>query len=202
MSALNIEQALPFVAWSRIWSPLTPDAERVEAWKSLGLPGSWASVEPEFWRTFQIGAPTPPVPLILHAALGRGGGQAREDWMRVVAHLGLRWSEHRLQPDHLGAACEVLACAIARAEPVLTRELCARYLAPWCDMARERLAGGDAVLAALPDRWIHRPWEAPARALAAAGVELGRDYPIPIVDLGQSRADALQRFERLKRGRD
>ena len=57
-------------------------------------------------------------------------------------------------------------------------------------------------LAVLPDRWIHRPWEAPAHVLAAAGVELGRDYPIPIVELGQSRADALERFERLKRGRD
>ncbi len=56
-------------------------------------------------------------------------------------------------------------------------------------------------IAALPDRWVHRPWQAPQKVLAAAGLQLGRDYPAPIVDLGGSRADALQRFERLKRGR-
>lgn len=142
MSAADVERALPWVAWSRIWSPLAPDAERDAAWQGLDLPGTWSDAEPAFWQTFHVGAPVPPVPLILHSALGRDGGQAREDWMRVVTHLGLRWSEHRLQPDHLGAACEVLACTIARGEPVLTRELCARYLLPWCDVARERL--GDA----------------------------------------------------------
>lgn len=144
---------MPFVAWSRIWSPLSSDAEREEAWQSLDLPDDWKSVEPEFWQSFQIGAPAPPVPLILHSALGRDGGQAREEWMRVIAHLGLRWSEHRLQPDHLGAACEVLACAIAHSEHVLTRELCARYLRPWCDVARERLGAAGGPLAALPDRF-------------------------------------------------
>ena len=32
-------------------------------------------------------------------------------------------------------------------------------------------------LAALPDRFIHRPWEAAPLELQAAGVRLGRDYP-------------------------
>lgn len=46
-------------------------------------------------------------------------------------------------------------------------------------------------LAALPDRWIHAPWEAPTSVLAAAGIELGRDYPEPIVDHAEARERAL-----------
>jgi deoxyribodipyrimidine photo-lyase len=46
-------------------------------------------------------------------------------------------------------------------------------------------------LARLPDQYIHRPFEAPASVLAAAGVELGTNYPHPIVDHGQARLEAL-----------
>ncbi|HEX9207121.1 MAG TPA: deoxyribodipyrimidine photo-lyase [Steroidobacteraceae bacterium] len=53
-------------------------------------------------------------------------------------------------------------------------------------------------LAALPDEWIHRPWQAPARVLAAAGVELGSSYPAPIVDLPASRAAALAAYGRIQ----
>jgi deoxyribodipyrimidine photo-lyase len=42
-------------------------------------------------------------------------------------------------------------------------------------------------LAGLPAKLIHRPAEAPARALAAAGVELGKTYPTPIVDHALAR---------------
>lgn len=45
-------------------------------------------------------------------------------------------------------------------------------------------------LASLPDRWIHRPWEAPEGELARAAVVLGRTYPRPIVE----HAFARQRF--------
>jgi deoxyribodipyrimidine photo-lyase len=54
-------------------------------------------------------------------------------------------------------------------------------------------------LARLPDRWIHCPWEAPAAVLADAGVELGRDYPRPIVDFRDSRAAALAAYGSIKR---
>jgi deoxyribodipyrimidine photo-lyase len=37
-------------------------------------------------------------------------------------------------------------------------------------------------LAALPDRYIHAPWQAPANVLAAAGVRLGSNYPRPVVE--------------------
>jgi hypothetical protein len=35
-------------------------------------------------------------------------------------------------------------------------------------------------LCALPDRWIHRPWSAPAQVLAAPGVVLGEHYPLSL----------------------
>jgi deoxyribodipyrimidine photo-lyase len=34
----------------------------------------------------------------------------------------------------------------------------------------------------MQNNWIHRPWQATARALGFAGVELGADYPRPIVE--------------------
>jgi deoxyribodipyrimidine photo-lyase len=47
-----------------------------------------------------------------------------------------------------------------------------------------------------PER-IHRPWEAGADELAAAGVRLGETYPRPIVDHAFARARALSTFEGL-----
>ena len=49
----------------------------------------------------------------------------------------------------------------------------------------------------LPARWVHRPWEAPAAVRAEAGVELGRGYPWPVVDLDASRRDALAVYRSL-----
>lgn len=54
-------------------------------------------------------------------------------------------------------------------------------------------------LAALPDQWLHNPWEAPQQALAAAGVRLGVTYPAPIVDLKASRVRALEAAAALQR---
>jgi deoxyribodipyrimidine photo-lyase len=45
-------------------------------------------------------------------------------------------------------------------------------------------------LGRLPAAHLHTPWLAPSSALQAAGVRLGRDYPMPIVD----HAAARQRF--------
>src|SRR5262249_32599844 len=46
-------------------------------------------------------------------------------------------------------------------------------------------------LAALPPRYIHAPWRAPAAVLAEAGVKLGRTYPEPIIDHAKARARYL-----------
>ncbi len=53
-------------------------------------------------------------------------------------------------------------------------------------------------LALLPDQYLFSPWEAPALILKAAQVELGVDYPKPIVDLKISREKALAAFKSLK----
>ena len=53
-------------------------------------------------------------------------------------------------------------------------------------------------LAGLPDKYLFAPWTAPQAILDAAGVRLGDSYPRPVVDLKQSREDALAAFARLR----
>ncbi|MCG8509546.1 MAG: FAD-binding domain-containing protein, partial [Rhodospirillales bacterium] len=53
-------------------------------------------------------------------------------------------------------------------------------------------------LAALPDAFIHAPFEAPEPVLREAGVDLGRTYPRPIVDHATARAAALAGYEAVK----
>ncbi len=53
-------------------------------------------------------------------------------------------------------------------------------------------------LARLPDRWLPRPWEAPADILQSSGIELGKTYPLPVVDFRQSRERALAGYGELK----
>jgi deoxyribodipyrimidine photo-lyase len=54
-------------------------------------------------------------------------------------------------------------------------------------------------LGRLPSRYIHRPFEAPASVLAAAGVTLGRNYPQPIIDHAFARARALEAFATIRK---
>ncbi len=53
-------------------------------------------------------------------------------------------------------------------------------------------------LAALPDKLIHAPWLARPVDLAAAGVELGKHYPMPVVDHAAAREKTLQRYAVVK----
>ena len=53
-------------------------------------------------------------------------------------------------------------------------------------------------LADLPDRWLHKPWAAPADVLQQAGVTLGETYPKPIVDHDAARRRALDAYERVR----
>ncbi len=53
-------------------------------------------------------------------------------------------------------------------------------------------------LAALPDRWIQQPWAAPAELLAAHDIQLGCDYPRPVVELAAGRQAALAAWEQMK----
>lgn len=54
-------------------------------------------------------------------------------------------------------------------------------------------------LTALPDKYLHKPWQAPAGVLCDAGVKLDGNYPQPIVDLKASRTRALERFGRIRK---
>jgi hypothetical protein len=157
------ETALRFVGWARIWSPVAPRELRVDAWSALGLSGSFGEVEPEYWAAFHVGSPLPAVPLLLHAALGMEGGHVREEWMRVLQFLGLRWQDAALPPDHLAPGCEALAAAIDRGDGVMVAELRGRYLLPWCEHARERLGAEPGRALALAERF-----EADLRALDSA----------------------------------
>jgi deoxyribodipyrimidine photo-lyase len=55
-------------------------------------------------------------------------------------------------------------------------------------------------LARLPAPHVHAPDSAPAAVLEAAGVVLGETYPLPIVDHGLARRQALEAFARIKAG--
>lgn len=53
-------------------------------------------------------------------------------------------------------------------------------------------------LGRLPRQYIHQPWTAPAALLAQARLVLGSDYPLPCVDPGDSRKQALAAWARIK----
>jgi len=57
-------------------------------------------------------------------------------------------------------------------------------------------------LARLEGAALHAPWLARTAALEQAGVVLGRDYPLPVVDHEQARARTLARFGVLRQARD
>jgi deoxyribodipyrimidine photo-lyase len=53
-------------------------------------------------------------------------------------------------------------------------------------------------LRALPDKWLQRPWQAPATVLAESKVELGRTYPKPLIDHREARVRALAALRRIR----
>ncbi|MCV6615758.1 MAG: DNA photolyase family protein [Cellvibrionaceae bacterium] len=50
----------------------------------------------------------------------------------------------------------------------------------------------------LPNKYLFKPWEAPAEVLAEAGVKLGLNYPLPLVSLKESRQLALDALASIK----
>jgi deoxyribodipyrimidine photo-lyase len=55
-------------------------------------------------------------------------------------------------------------------------------------------------LTKLPNSVLHEPWAARPIELADAGLRLGQDYPLPIVDHATARQRALAAFQRIKSG--
>jgi deoxyribodipyrimidine photo-lyase len=55
------------------------------------------------------------------------------------------------------------------------------------------------VLKLLPDKLLHAPWMAKPKELAAAGVEIGKDYPEPVVQHDLARIATVERYSIIKR---
>ena len=53
-------------------------------------------------------------------------------------------------------------------------------------------------LALLPDKYIHKPWEAPNAVLARAGVKLGQNYPVPVIDHQDGRDRAMTTYQAMR----
>ncbi|MBL8533278.1 MAG: deoxyribodipyrimidine photo-lyase [Betaproteobacteria bacterium] len=58
------------------------------------------------------------------------------------------------------------------------------------------------VLAKVPSRYIHAPWKMPPLEQQAAGVTVGREYPLPVVDHSEAREAALRMYAAVKAGRN
>lgn len=56
-----------------------------------------------------------------------------------------------------------------------------------CDPHGEYVRRWLPELARLPTEWIHHPWNAPESVLQAAGIELGSNYPLPIVEIDAAK---------------
>lgn len=66
------------------------------------------------------------------------------------------------------------------------------------DKAGEYIRRWVPELAALPEKHLHEPWQAPEAVLSEAGVVLGDSYPEPVVDHPSARESALAAFATLK----
>ncbi len=55
------------------------------------------------------------------------------------------------------------------------------------------------VLQKVPDKWIFAPWKMPQDVQLECGVILGRDWPLPIVDLTQATRESKKRFHDRKK---
>jgi len=54
-------------------------------------------------------------------------------------------------------------------------------------------------LGGLPAKWIHKPFAAPPGVLKSAGVDIGGNYPAPVVSHEVARLVALEAYRRLKK---
>ena len=50
----------------------------------------------------------------------------------------------------------------------------------------------------MPNKYLFNPWEAPKDVLDSVNIKLGKDYPMPIVEIGSSRQKALEAFATTK----
>ncbi|HSQ70697.1 MAG TPA: FAD-binding domain-containing protein, partial [Steroidobacteraceae bacterium] len=172
--------------------PWDPDPRLLEAWQRgrTGIPIVDAGMR-ELWET---GWMHNRVRMVVASFLTKN---LLQEWLE-----GARWFwdtlvDADLANNTLGwqwtAGCGADAAPYFRIfNPVLQAE---RH-----DPARDYIRHWVPELARLADSHVHRPWEATPAMLAEAGIELGRDYPEPVADLGASRNAALAAYARVKSG--
>ncbi|KAG8377385.1 hypothetical protein BUALT_Bualt08G0027500 [Buddleja alternifolia] len=66
-----------------------------------------------------------------------------------------------------------------------------------CDPNGEYVRRWLPELSRLPTEWIHHPWNAPDSVLQAAGIELGSNYPLPIVEIDAAKARLQQALSQM-----
>lgn len=93
------------------------------------------------------------------------------------------------EPEAAGLACESFGAALLY-EPWQVRTAQGGPYKAFTPYWRACLHRWLPELARLPDTWIHRPWQAPADVLVAAGVVLGGTHPRPVIDLATRRRAA------------
>jgi deoxyribodipyrimidine photo-lyase len=65
---------------------------------------------------------------------------------------------------------------------------CAEYIKKWLPELKN-----------LSLEYIYNPWLASTEELKNAGIELGKTYPFPIIDLSQTRNTALNMYQTIKK---
>jgi deoxyribodipyrimidine photo-lyase len=117
------------------------------------------------------------------------------DWRRGEAHFALHLNDFDLAANNGG--WQWAASTGCDAQPYF------RIFNPVSQSERFDAAGKFIrryvpELAALPDKLIHAPWLARELDLLAAGLTLGVDYPLPVVDHAEARQRTLARYAVVK----
>ena len=117
------------------------------------------------------------------------------DWRRGEAHF----MKHLLDGDESQNNANWQWAASVGADPQ-------PYFRVFNPVRQQERFGADGVyvrrwvpeLARLPDQHLAEPWLAPADVQEDAGCVIGSDYPEPLVDLGDSRREAIAHFQRAR----
>ncbi|WP_153723388.1 cryptochrome/photolyase family protein [Sporosarcina cascadiensis] len=174
--------------------PWKPQEEQIQAWKKgrTGYPLVDAGMR-ELWETG-----------IIHNRVRMIAASFLIKHLLVDWRVGLRWFEQTLVDwDEANNAMgwQWVAGSGFDASPYF------RIFNPIIqgekfDSAAEYVKKWVPELAELPVKYIWQPADAPAEVLKSAGVNIGDDYPAPIVDHRAARMLALAAYEEIKKSAD